>query len=118
MVKGKENSAKENSRVEKGVEKEWVAKDKGKGKQLKQAPVWEYQPWIPKLAHLKKEQMDDQYKMFLGLFKRVHINLPFVEALAQMPNYAKYLKGLLTYKRKLKEVSMVILNEECSVILP
>ncbi|KAA3453279.1 Transposon Ty3-I Gag-Pol polyprotein [Gossypium australe] len=34
-----------------------------------------------------------------------------------MPKYAKFLKELLTNKRKLEEVSTVELNEECSAIL-
>ncbi|GJZ86070.1 DNA-directed DNA polymerase, partial [Tanacetum coccineum] len=33
-------------------------------------------------------------KKFLENLKQLHINLPFIEALAQMPKYAKCLKGL------------------------
>lgn len=33
------------------------------------------------------------------------------------PKYAKYLKDLITNKRKLEVVSTVILNEECSAIV-
>ncbi|TYG88942.1 hypothetical protein ES288_A12G061300v1, partial [Gossypium darwinii] len=54
---------------------------------------------------------------FLELFKQLHINLPFVEAISQMPTYAKFLKELLTNKRKLEELPTVKLNEECSTIL-
>ncbi|KAK1411651.1 hypothetical protein QVD17_38208 [Tagetes erecta] len=48
---------------------------------------------------------------------RLHINLPFVEALTQMPKYAKFLKDLLSNKKKLEELSTVILSEECSAVL-
>lgn len=51
------------------------------------------------------------------MFKTLHIYVPFVEALAQMPRYMKFLKVLLTNKRKLKEVLTVTLSEECSAIL-
>ncbi|XP_076890609.1 uncharacterized protein LOC143538546 [Bidens hawaiensis] len=34
-----------------------------------------------------------------------------------MPKYAKFLKDMLTNKRKLEELSHVTLNEECSVVL-
>ncbi|KAI3744664.1 hypothetical protein L1987_57753 [Smallanthus sonchifolius] len=54
---------------------------------------------------------------FLGLFKQLHINLPFVEALAQMPKYARFLQDILTNKRKLEELSQVTLNEECSAVI-
>jgi hypothetical protein len=39
-----------------------------------------------------------------------------VEALVQMPKYTKFLKDILSSKKKLEELSMVILNEECSTI--
>ncbi|GJS94743.1 DNA-directed DNA polymerase [Tanacetum coccineum] len=49
--------------------------------------------------------------------KQLHINLPFIEALAQMPKYAKFLKGLLTNKVRLEEACKIIMNERCSVVL-
>ena len=63
----------------------------------------EYQPRIPYPERLKKEQMDAQFGKFLNIFKQLKINLPFVEAMLQMPKYAKYLKDLLSNKRKLEE---------------
>ncbi|KAK5812103.1 hypothetical protein PVK06_027511 [Gossypium arboreum] len=61
--------------------------------------------------------MDAQFGKFLELFKQLRNNLPFVEAISQMPTYAKFLKDLLTNKRKFEEFSMVELTEECSAIL-
>ncbi|KAK5786136.1 hypothetical protein PVK06_040765 [Gossypium arboreum] len=61
--------------------------------------------------------MGAQFDKFIKLFKQLHINLPFVEAISQMPTYAKFLKELLTNKRKFEELSTVELNEECSAIL-
>ncbi|KAL7596848.1 hypothetical protein Lser_V15G31333 [Lactuca serriola] len=40
--------------------------------------------------------------------------MPFIEAVTQMPKYAKFLKELLTNRKKLEEVSKVLLNENCS----
>lgn len=51
------------------------------------------------------------------MFKILYINVPFNESLAQMPRYAKFLKELLMNKRKLEEVSIATLSEECSVII-
>ncbi|GJR51154.1 hypothetical protein Tco_1401675 [Tanacetum coccineum] len=48
---------------------------------------------------------------------QLHINLPFIEALAQMPKYAKFLKGLLTNKARLEEACKFIMNERCSAVL-
>ncbi|XP_022040159.1 uncharacterized protein LOC110942698 [Helianthus annuus] len=61
--------------------------------------------------------MEEHYGKFLELFKQLHINLTFVEALAQMPKYAKFLKDILSNKKKLEELSQVTLNEECSAVL-
>ncbi|XP_019183956.1 PREDICTED: uncharacterized protein LOC109178859 [Ipomoea nil] len=45
------------------------------------------------------------------------INIPFAEALANMPSYAKYIKEIMSNKKKLEEFATVHLNEECSAIL-
>ncbi|XP_076917602.1 uncharacterized protein LOC143577737 [Bidens hawaiensis] len=61
--------------------------------------------------------MEEQYGKFLELFKQLHINLPFLDALKEMPKYAKFLKEVLSNKKKLEELSCVTLNEECSAVL-
>ena len=50
-------------------------------------------------------------------FKNLHINIPFSEALEQMPGYMKFMKDVLSKKRKLGDYESVTLSEECSVIL-
>ena len=47
----------------------------------------------------------------------MHINIPFVEALEQMPKYAKFMKDVLSKKMKLGEFEMVALTKECIMIL-
>ncbi|GKA56276.1 reverse transcriptase domain-containing protein, partial [Tanacetum coccineum] len=46
---------------------------------------------FPRRLRIEKEEA--QMKKFLENLKQLHINLPFIEALAQMPKYAKFLKG-------------------------
>ncbi|CAL1412984.1 unnamed protein product [Linum trigynum] len=53
----------------------------------------------------------------MAMLKQVNISMLFVEALSKMPKYVKFMKDLLTYKRKLGELSTVMLKEECSAIL-
>ena len=43
--------------------------------------------------------------------------MPFVDALAQMPKYVKFMKQILSNKKKLEEYETVALTEECSAIL-
>ncbi|GJV55584.1 reverse transcriptase domain-containing protein [Tanacetum coccineum] len=66
---------------------------------------------------LKKEREEAQQKRFLENLKQLYINLPFIEALAQMPKYAKFLKGLLTNKARLEEACTITMNERCSAVL-
>lgn len=47
---------------------------------------------------------------FLNVFQHLHISIPLDEALFQMPKYAKFIKNLLTNKRRLKELEMVTLS--------
>jgi len=76
-----------------------------------------YKPRIPYPSRLKNDQNDEQYKKFLGLFKQLHINITCVESLSQMPKCVKFLKNLLTNKRKLEESASLILDATCSVVL-
>ena len=48
-----------------------------------------FQPKIPFPQRLKKKNIDLYFQKFLGLLKQLHINIPFTEALEQMPKYAK-----------------------------
>ncbi|GJX79283.1 reverse transcriptase domain-containing protein [Tanacetum coccineum] len=49
--------------------------------------------------------------------KQLDINISFIEALVQIPKYAKYLKSLLTNKSELEEACMETMNERCSTVL-
>ncbi|XP_061373069.1 uncharacterized protein LOC133315459 [Gastrolobium bilobum] len=52
------------------------------------------------------------------MFKKLQINIPFVQALENMLSYAKFMKSLLLRKHKLKEeMEMVALAVECSAII-
>ncbi|KAJ9544781.1 hypothetical protein OSB04_024488 [Centaurea solstitialis] len=66
---------------------------------------------------VKPKNVDDQFKKFLDIFKQLHINIPLVEALEQMPSYVKFLKDILNKKRRLGEFETVALTKECSALL-
>ena len=66
---------------------------------------------------MKKKILDKQFYKFIDIFKSLHISLPFVDMLEQMPKYAKFLKEMLSNKRKLVDNEKVMLTEECSTIL-
>ncbi|XP_073153803.1 uncharacterized protein [Henckelia pumila] len=68
-------------------------------------------------AALKKAKLDSQFAKFLEVFKKLNINIPFADALMQMPSYAKFLKEILSNKRKLEEHAMISLTENCSALV-
>ncbi|GKB40874.1 DNA-directed DNA polymerase [Tanacetum coccineum] len=72
---------------------------------------------IPFPHRLIKEKEEAQQRKFLENLKQLHINSPFTEALAQMPKYAKFLKGLLSNKARLEEACTITINERCSAVL-
>ncbi|XP_061351437.1 uncharacterized protein LOC133296459 [Gastrolobium bilobum] len=45
------------------------------------------------------------------------INIPFAEVLENMPHYAKFMKDLLSKKRKLKDGETLALTDECSALI-
>ena len=53
----------------------------------------------------------------MEVFKKLHINILFVDALEQMPSYVKFMKDILSRKRRLSDFETVNLTEECNAIL-
>ncbi|GKE57283.1 reverse transcriptase domain-containing protein [Tanacetum coccineum] len=80
-----------------------------------------HQPPIPYTSRLNKDKLQDkpdiQIYKFLQMFKKLHFNISFAKALAQMLKYAMMLKDLLTNKEKLLELANTPLNENCSTFL-
>ena len=74
-------------------------------------------PRISYPQRLRKSKLDGQFTKFLEVFKNLHINIPFVDALEKMPGYVKFMKDILAKKRKLGEYETVALSEECSAVL-
>ena len=72
---------------------------------------------IPYPQHLKKNKLDNQFTKFMEVFKKLHINIPFADALEQLPSYVKFMKDILSKKRRLSNFKTVNLIKECSAIL-
>jgi len=64
-----------------------------------------------------KAKLDSQFGKFLDVLKKLHVNVPFLDALSEMPLYAKFLKEILSKKRKIDEHETAALGEECSVVV-
>jgi len=66
---------------------------------------------------LIKVKDEKKYARFLERLKKLHLNIPFLEPVTDMPCYAKILKDMLSNKRKLHEHAIVALIEECNTII-
>ncbi|XP_027178191.1 uncharacterized protein LOC113777357 [Coffea eugenioides] len=81
-------------------------KSKGKNK------VEESEP-----QRLKPSRSDKEFEKFVNIFKQLHISIPFVDAILQIPSYAKFLKEIMTKKRRLEDSETIALMEVCSAII-
>ena len=50
------------------------------------------------------------------MLKKIVVNIPFAEALAKMPHYAKFMKDILSKKRKIDE-GVVSLSATCNAMI-
>ncbi|KAG9450268.1 hypothetical protein H6P81_010233 [Aristolochia fimbriata] len=72
---------------------------------------------LPYPSRAKYDIMESSFARFLDTFQKLQINIPLLEALKQIPLYGKFLKEVLSGKRKIEEKGTVVLNENCSAIL-
>ncbi|XP_024195514.1 uncharacterized protein LOC112198598 [Rosa chinensis] len=71
-------------------------------------------PFPRRFMNSKKEQHE---KDILETFRKVQVNIPLLDAIKQVPKYAKFLKELCTNKRRYKDKETVALNEEVFAVL-
>src|ERR1044072_4164238 len=65
-----------------------------------------------------KKKLERQFSKFVSMFKKLNVDIPFSEVLEKMPQYAKFMKEILSKKRKLSdEDATVELTEEVSAII-
>ena len=96
MPSTEENVRKDNDNVEKGSGE--AEESNGKEAELpkKVTPMPRPPPRFPQ--RLVKKTVDGKYLCFITMLKQLSINVPLVEALKQMPGYAKFMKDVVTKK--------------------
>ncbi|CAJ2661756.1 unnamed protein product [Trifolium pratense] len=116
MSKEGEISEDEEEEVEKQREiKEKESKKVEKGKGVDESP-YARMPY-PRRKKVKNLEREKEFKKFMKVLNKLEMAIPLVEALEQMPSYAKFLKELLTKKRKPLDDEMVSMTEECSTLI-
>ncbi|XP_070026450.1 uncharacterized protein [Nicotiana sylvestris] len=74
-------------------------------------------PPAPFPQRLAKYQKEEQYKKFFEMLKQIQINIPLIEALKEMPGYAKMMKDLMSRKFDFQDLATVTLTQTCSAVV-
>ncbi|KAK4381604.1 hypothetical protein Sango_2951100 [Sesamum angolense] len=72
---------------------------------------------LPFPYRMSKSKEEEHDKEILDTFKKVEINIPLLDAIKQIPKYAKFLKELCTNKRKLKDKERIIFGKNISSVI-
>jgi hypothetical protein len=69
----------------------------------------------PFLVSSSRSKKEDKEKEILEVFKKVELNIPLLDAIKQIPKYAKFLKELCITKRafKLKKLYLLLFKRIC-----
>ncbi|CAN6677885.1 unnamed protein product [Malus baccata var. baccata] len=71
-------------------------------------------PKPPRFRQSKKEEVE---KDILETFRKVQVNIPLLDAIKQVPRYAKFLKELCTTRRRISNKEVVQVSENVSAVL-
>lgn len=115
-----DNTAKEVIELSEEVQEKTGLEDEAKKPEKEEPtviPIKPYKPPVPFPQRLAQAKLEKKYGKFLDILKKLHINIPFLDAISEMPSYAKFLKDMLSNKRKIEENVTVSLTAECSAIL-
>ncbi|KMS96889.1 hypothetical protein BVRB_7g180720 [Beta vulgaris subsp. vulgaris] len=93
-----------------------VVKDnnKNRGSEINFSHVNIVPPFPSRFAKANKAALDNE---ILDMFRKVEINIPLIDAIKQVPRYAKFLKELCTNKRKLGPSEKVCVGENVSAVI-
>jgi hypothetical protein len=85
-------------------------------------PIVEDPPrsFVPKTPYSERLQVPKEggkFEDILEVFRQIQINIPFLEAIQQIPSYAKFLMDLVTVKRKTNVPKKAFMTEQVSSIL-
>ncbi|GJW39442.1 reverse transcriptase domain-containing protein [Tanacetum coccineum] len=78
-------------------------------------------PFIPYPSRANKQKLrekdDNLASKFVEIFRELHFELSFADALLHMPKFASMFKSLLNNKEKLFDLAKTPVNENCSAVI-
>ncbi|XP_031105413.1 zonadhesin-like [Ipomoea triloba] len=88
-----------------------------KGKEVMQEPPLVPKAKLPFPQRFRTDIDNAKYDKFLQMLRQLHVDMPFIDALGEMPRYSKFLKDLLSNKKRLAETATVVLGEELDFVI-
>ncbi|KAM1255935.1 hypothetical protein ACFX2G_030710 [Malus domestica] len=74
-------------------------------------------PNVPFPSRFLQAKNEEEEKDVLETFRKVHVNIPLLDAIMQIPKYAKFLKKLCTTRKRIREKEVVHVSENVSALL-
>ncbi|CAN6570887.1 unnamed protein product [Malus baccata var. baccata] len=74
-------------------------------------------PNVPFPSRFLQAKNEEEEKDVLETFRKVHVNIPLLDAIKQIPKYAKFLKKLCTTRKRIREKEVVHVSENVSALL-
>ncbi|XP_075092254.1 uncharacterized protein LOC142172519 [Nicotiana tabacum] len=65
---------------------------------------------------LVKQKKADQYKKFMEMLRQIQLNIPLMDALREMPGYAKMMKDLMSRKFDFQDLSTITLTQTYNAV--
>ncbi|CAN6560167.1 unnamed protein product [Malus baccata var. baccata] len=72
---------------------------------------------VPFPSRFKQTKKEEAEKDILETFRKVQVNIPLLDAIKQVPRYAKFLKELCTTKKRISNKEVVQVSENVSAVL-
>ncbi|CAN6552262.1 unnamed protein product [Malus baccata var. baccata] len=74
-------------------------------------------PNVPFPRRFTQSKKEESEKDILDTFRKVQVNIPLLDAIKQVPRYAKFLKELCTTRKRISNKEVVKVSENVSAVL-
>ncbi|CAN6567584.1 unnamed protein product [Malus baccata var. baccata] len=89
-----------------------------KGKNVSNSiPTNDFRLNVPFPSRFKQTKKEEAEKDILETFRKMQVNRPLLDAIKQVPRYAKFLKELCTTRRRISNKEVVQVSENVSAVL-
>nr|XP_016460409.1 PREDICTED: uncharacterized protein LOC107783899 [Nicotiana tabacum] len=85
------------------------------GRELEEVPKKRKDKLIPEGELIPKPTQETNKDDTVSVPMNIQLNIPLVDAIREIPMYAKYIKDIVANKRRLTEFEIVALTEKCTL---